>query len=192
MEAARRLDALRAAAKELPEDGEGEFIRGSPFFLEARTLAAIAALTVEARLDLLADPRSGAAAPGDCPVRLGEAGAPSAEMAAAVTRLERAVALQDGIEYMEPERWYLPLRNCLAAVHLAAGAPARAAEVLERELLDRPLSADAARGLERAAREGAGDGTGGSAEARARLLAAALHDAEPAALGVPLCPELFG
>ena len=170
-EAARRLDALRAAAVELPEDGEGEFVRGSPFFLEARTLAEMAALTVEARLDLLADPRSQAAAPGGCPGRLGEAGAPSAELAAAAARLERAVALQDGLEYMEPERWYLPLRVCLAAVHLAAGAPARAAAVLERELLDHPRSADAARGLARAARAGAGAA------------------APPAP---PLCPELFG
>ena len=200
-EATRRLATLRASAAEIPENGEGEYVRGSPFYSEAPALAELAALTVEARLDLLADPRSGAAGGSGGCVALSEAGAPSASMAAAAARMQRAVAIQDDMEYMEPERWYLPMRNCLAALHLAAGDPAQAAEVLQRELLEHPRSAAATAGLAQAA---AAAGARGLATAPApapaeisRLLAAAR--AESAALAradpgppPPLCPELFG
>ena len=40
----------------------------------------------------------------------------------AVALLQAAVKVQDSFHYMEPENWYLPMRHCEAAVHLAWAA----------------------------------------------------------------------
>jgi hypothetical protein len=44
----------------------------------------------------------------------------SDRLQAAIKGLRSAMALQDSFSYMEPENFYLPVRQCLAAVHLFA------------------------------------------------------------------------
>jgi hypothetical protein len=43
--------------------------------------------------------------------------------------LEKAVAVEDGMGYMEPPRQYQPVRHCLGRVLLSAGRPAEAEQV---------------------------------------------------------------
>ena len=45
------------------------------------------------------------------------------------TLLEKAVAVEDGMGYMEPPRQYQPVRHCLGRVLLSAGRPAEAEQV---------------------------------------------------------------
>ena len=46
--------------------------------------------------------------------------------------LEQAVAVEDGMGYMEPPRLYQPVRHCLGRLLLSAGRPAEAAQVCAR------------------------------------------------------------
>jgi tetratricopeptide (TPR) repeat protein len=66
----------------------------------------------------------------------GERAAAAGDPDAAVATLERAVALQDAMQYTEPPRWWLPLRQSLGAVLLSDGR-AEAAEAVYREDLRR-------------------------------------------------------
>ena len=49
--------------------------------------------------------------------------------------MRRAVAIQDGFRYMEPEHWILPLRQCLGAVILKKYDSIRGGTDETRELL---------------------------------------------------------
>jgi tetratricopeptide (TPR) repeat protein len=51
---------------------------------------------------------------------------------AAVTHLQRAIDIEDGLNYTEPKDWYLPPRQILGSVLLNAGK-AKAAEAVYRE-----------------------------------------------------------
>lgn len=81
---------------------------------------------------------------------------------AAIAALREAVAIQDGIPYMEPPFWYYPVRQSLGAALLAAGQPAEAATVLEQSLVETPHNGWAMWALAEARRAG-GDQAGAAA-----------------------------
>jgi tetratricopeptide (TPR) repeat protein len=66
----------------------------------------------------------------------GELAATQGNPKAAVAALERAVALQDALIYMEPPPFYFPTRQALGAVLLTAGQPQQA-ELVYRADLDK-------------------------------------------------------
>lgn len=68
----------------------------------------------------------------------GEIAMAAGSVDAAVGHFERAVALQDGLPYMEPPFWYYPTRQSLGAALLAAGRAGEAEAVYRRDLEDYP------------------------------------------------------
>jgi tetratricopeptide (TPR) repeat protein len=66
----------------------------------------------------------------------GEVAAARGETEAAVAALEEAIRVQDAMQYTEPPRWWLPVRQALGAVLLEAGR-VEAAEAVYREDLRR-------------------------------------------------------
>ncbi len=68
----------------------------------------------------------------------GEISAQEGDYASAITHLQRAIALEDGLHYTEPKDWYLPPRQVLGAVMLQAGKPAEAEQVYREDLLVHP------------------------------------------------------
>ena len=58
----------------------------------------------------------------------------------AANLIRGAVVVQDAFHYMEPENWYLPMRQCLAAVLLKAGKRHEAMAQLEEDVLQHPNS----------------------------------------------------
>jgi tetratricopeptide (TPR) repeat protein len=66
----------------------------------------------------------------------GELAAARGETDAAVAALEEAIRVQDAMQYTEPPRWWLPVRQALGAVLLEAGR-VEAAEAVYREDLRR-------------------------------------------------------
>jgi tetratricopeptide (TPR) repeat protein len=68
---------------------------------------------------------------------------------AGVAALERAVAEQDLVAYMEPPPWYFPTRQALGAVLLDAGRPADAEAVYRRDLEQHPSNGWSLYGLAR-------------------------------------------
>lgn len=71
---------------------------------------------------------------------------------AAEALLRTAIALEDGIGYMEPPYWYYPVRQTLGAVLLADGRPEEAAEVFRAALAQVPRNGWALWGLAEAER----------------------------------------
>jgi tetratricopeptide (TPR) repeat protein len=65
----------------------------------------------------------------------------------AITHLEEAVKIEDGLLYSEPEDWRLPARQYLGQVYLLKGEPARAQAIFEEDLLDHPRNYWALNGL---------------------------------------------
>ena len=80
----------------------------------------------------------------------GELAAAQGDTAAAVTALERAVALQDALTYMEPPPWYFPTRQALGAVLLEAGRAKEAEAVYRADLEEWPKNGWSLFGLSRA------------------------------------------
>lgn len=68
----------------------------------------------------------------------GEIAAARGEHAQAIEALREAVALQDRFDYDEPEPWYMPVRQALGAVLLAAGRANEAQSVYEEDLKRHP------------------------------------------------------
>lgn len=68
----------------------------------------------------------------------GELAAARGEHAQAVEALREAVALQDQFDYDEPEPWFMPVRQALGAVLLAAGKADEAQAVYEEDLRRHP------------------------------------------------------
>ena len=66
---------------------------------------------------------------------------------AAIAALEEAVAVQDGLNYIEPPAWYLPSRLPLGQVLLEAGQPERAEAVFRANLENYPRNGWALYGL---------------------------------------------
>jgi len=71
-------------------------------------------------------------------VLAGELEAKGGNFEKAISQLERAVRLQDGLPYNEPADWYYPVRQSLGAVLLAAGHPAEAETVYWQDLRQNP------------------------------------------------------
>jgi hypothetical protein len=63
--------------------------------------------------------------------------------------LERAVALQDALTYMEPPPWYFPTRQALGAALLEAGRPVEAEAVYRADLEQYPRNGWSLYGLAR-------------------------------------------
>ena len=53
-------------------------------------------------------------------------------------QLEKAVSLEDELIYDEPPDWYMPIRQRLGAVLLAAGRSRQAEKVFRADLVRRP------------------------------------------------------
>ena len=70
----------------------------------------------------------------------GEISFRSSAMAAAVTSVEEAVAMQDALPYTEPPFWYYPTRQSLGAALLADGRAAEAQLVFEADLEQYPMN----------------------------------------------------
>ena len=68
----------------------------------------------------------------------GEMAAQAGRTDQAVTRLEQAIKGEDALVYEEPPAWYMPLRQRLGAILLAAGRPVRAEKVYRADLDRRP------------------------------------------------------
>ena len=79
---------------------------------------------------------------------LGAAG----DRAGMIRELERAKVLEDGMPYMEPSYWPLPVRPTLGAALLAAGDPVRAEAVFREDLERWPRNGWGLLGLERSLR----------------------------------------
>lgn len=65
----------------------------------------------------------------------------------AVIQLEAAIKGEDALVYDEPPAWYMPLRQRLGAVLLAAGRPVRAEKVFRADLARRPENGWSLHGL---------------------------------------------
>lgn len=106
--AAREADAIASLET---SDEIAELNAGIP----AADVLAIARLVVEARI---------AQARGD--------------LTSAIASIEQAVAIEDGLPYMEPPFWYYPLRQSLGALLLLNGEAGRAEAVLRESLVRTP------------------------------------------------------
>lgn len=82
--------------------------------------------------------------------------------AAARTGFEEAVAVQDGLPYMEPPFWYYPVRQSLGAALMEAGEAGEAEAVFKQALIDSPNNAYALFGLKEA-QKAQGDQAGAAA-----------------------------
>jgi tetratricopeptide (TPR) repeat protein len=68
----------------------------------------------------------------------GEMAAKAGSTNLAVQQLGKAVSLEDELTYEEPPAWYMPVRQRLGAVLLAAGQPKQAEKVYRADLVHRP------------------------------------------------------
>jgi len=82
----------------------------------------------------------------------GEQDAARGKHDAAVSTLRGALALEDSLQYDEPEPWPLPLRHVLGAVLLEAKRPAEAEAVYREELRIHPRNGWSLTGLEQSLR----------------------------------------
>jgi tetratricopeptide (TPR) repeat protein len=144
------LGEPRPAAEHVYLTGTWHYARGLALLRTGRTQEAGAELAV--LRELAADARAerlilgGGTAPAAKLLSIatahleGELAATRGDMDAAVVALERAVALQDGLVYMEPPPWYFPTRQALGAVLLQAGRAPEAEAVYRRDLEQYPKS----------------------------------------------------
>jgi tetratricopeptide (TPR) repeat protein len=68
----------------------------------------------------------------------GEMAAKEGRTAEAVKQLRKAAAREDALNYEEPPAWYLPIRQRLGAVLLAAHRPNEAERAFREDLVQRP------------------------------------------------------
>ncbi|NJB86730.1 tetratricopeptide (TPR) repeat protein [Lewinella marina] len=94
-------------------------------------------------------------------VLAGELAASEGDYDSSIELLEKAVAVEDALHYMEPPDWFFSVRHHLGAVLLEAGRFADAARVYEEDLLTFPRNGWALRGLQTAY-----EGMGETAKAR--------------------------
>jgi tetratricopeptide (TPR) repeat protein len=112
-------------ARGLARLGKGELDEAEKELAEVRRIAADPALNYS-----LLSPNTAAAVFAPAPeVLAGELAARRKDHDKAVAHLERAVRLEDGLIYTEPEEWHYPARQALGAVLLDAGR-AREAETV--------------------------------------------------------------
>ncbi len=80
-------------------------------------------------------------------VLAGEMAARAKDYDAAISRLDRAVRIQDGLIYTEPPDWHYPVRQSLGVVLLEAGRPAEAETVFWDDLRQNPENGWSLHGL---------------------------------------------
>ncbi len=131
------LDALRELAD---EPGMDEYITGRT---DARSLLNIA-------VEILA----------------GEIAANSNSDQEAISHLERAVRMQEGLVYSEPPEWYFPSRHYLGAALLEAGYAAEAAVVYWTDLREHPENGYSLFGLTAALKAQGRDALAADAQSR--------------------------
>jgi tetratricopeptide (TPR) repeat protein len=68
-------------------------------------------------------------------------------LASALTHFEKAIAMEDALNYDEPPDWGVPVRHQLGAALLAAGRPAQAEDVYRADLVRHPHNGWALFGL---------------------------------------------
>lgn len=83
----------------------------------------------------------------------GELAAQDKDYDEAVSHLQRAVELEDGLNYTEPKDWYLPPRQVLGAMLLAAGQARKAEETYRQDLVYHPQNGWSLFGLALSLRE---------------------------------------
>jgi tetratricopeptide (TPR) repeat protein len=147
-----RWDAMLAEPAPPPSQaylaGSWHYARGLAFLGKGRVaeaeaeLAALAtALDAVPADQTLFSPNTARAILAIAPEVLGgEIAARRGDFDLAIARLERAVRLEDGLVYTEPEEWHYSPRLALGAVLLAAGRPAEAETVYWEELRQSPES----------------------------------------------------
>jgi len=74
-------------------------------------------------------------------ILLGEQAAAAKDYPKAISLLEKAVRMQDGLMYTEPPDWYYPVRHSLGAVLLEAGLPKEAEVIYWQDLKQFPENA---------------------------------------------------
>jgi len=79
----------------------------------------------------------------------GEIAATRGDFATAIEAMERSVARQDALVYMEPPPWYFPVRQALGAVLLESGRAAEAEAVYRKDLSQYPKNGWSLYGLAR-------------------------------------------
>ena len=87
---------------------------------------------------------------------------------AAAASFRDAVAIQDGLPYMEPPYWYYPVRQSLGAVLLQATEPAEAEGMFRESLRQHPHSVWALFGLKEAQRAKGDEAAAAATRAAAR------------------------
>src|SRR5262249_52879790 len=60
------------------------------------------------------------------------------DMKSAIVNLEKAIAVNDGLNYIEPADWYIPPREVLGALYLRTGKPAQAEKIFRADLEKNP------------------------------------------------------
>ena len=114
--------------------GKGQLAEAEKELAEVRRIAGDKALEVP-----LFSPNMAAAIFAAAPeVLSGEIAAKRKDYDAAITHLERAVRLEDGLVYTEPSEWHYPPRQSLGAVLLAAGRAKEAETVYWDDLSRNP------------------------------------------------------
>jgi tetratricopeptide (TPR) repeat protein len=68
----------------------------------------------------------------------GEIAAQRKDYGKAIEHLQRAVEIEDGLNYTEPKDWYLPPRQALGAILLEAGKAPEAEQTYRQDLRDHP------------------------------------------------------
>ena len=85
-------------------------------------------------------------------VLAGEMAAGHGDYETAERQLQRAVEIEDGLNYTEPKDWYLPSRQVLGAVLLEGGKAVEAEHAFREDLQDHPQNGWALFGLEQSLR----------------------------------------
>jgi tetratricopeptide (TPR) repeat protein len=82
----------------------------------------------------------------------GERAARTGDNERAISELQRAIAMQDALNYAEPPAWYYPVRETLGYELLAQGKTSQAQAVFEEDLRRNPENGWSLAGLERCLR----------------------------------------
>jgi tetratricopeptide (TPR) repeat protein len=101
----------------------------------------------------------------------------SGDTAGAIAGLERAVAAQDALNYIEPPDWYFPDREALGAALLGSGQPASALAVFRADLERNPRNPRSLFGLMQALKS---SGRGADATLVQQQFTRAWHNADGA------------
>lgn len=113
----------------------------------------------------------------------GERAARAGDGVRAISEFNRAVAMQDALNYSEPPAWYYPVRETLGYEFLAQGKPREAEVVFREDLRRNPENGWSLAGLSRSLRASGKDGEADAVRARFTK-AWAYADVQPD-IGVP-------